>query len=202
MWNIRTLLVEITYGDLVVWLSKQFFKNHFFCTTLLGLHFLICKMNGAGKVCVKDYAIHALRGADKRIIKPSVLYSNKFAPDQREASFVASISIMVYMDKTRYCNEWCYCAFLPFNHNVSPVLFPSMPSSFSPGCSSIAVQLNGYLIFWPPSPLSVIKASILPPSSLILAAVLPITCSLFQLYFQCSLITLLCVHPHLHLHCL
>lgn len=45
-------------------------------------------------------------------------------------------------------------------------------------------------IFSSPSPLSIIKAGILPSSNLILAAVLHITCSLFQLYFQCSLITL------------
>lgn len=64
-------------------------------------------MNGAGKVCVEDCAIHALSGGsgvNKRIIKLNLLYSHKFAPDQMEASFVASISIVVHMDKTRYFN--------------------------------------------------------------------------------------------------
>lgn len=91
-----------------IWLSdsqNNFLKNHFFYTILLGLHFLICKMNGAGKVYVEDCAIHALSGVDKRIIKPSVLYSNKFPPYEMEASFVASISIVIHMDKTRYFNE-------------------------------------------------------------------------------------------------
>lgn len=47
-------------------------------------------MNGAGRVCVEDCVVHALRG-DRMIVQPSVLYSSKFAPGQMEASCVAEL---------------------------------------------------------------------------------------------------------------
>lgn len=116
---------------------------------------------------------------------------------------------MVNTDKTRSFNEWYDCAFLPFKSKVSffkpkPVvkcsLLPShLPVLFQLHWSRLP-QFQGSaewspLIFCSPSPLSVIKAGILPSCSLIFAAVLHITCSLFQLYFQCSLITPLMCPP-------
>lgn len=82
--------------------------------------------------------------------------------------------------------------FFKLKSKVKCSLFSSYlcPASYlCPDFPSLSAQLNGYLlIFDSTSPLSVIKVGILPSSSLILAAVLHIMCSLFQLYFQCFLI--------------
>ena len=61
-----------------VWLSasqsSKVKKNHFYKTALVHC-FLICKMNGAVRVCVKGCVVHTLSGVDRMTIKHNVLYS-------------------------------------------------------------------------------------------------------------------------------